>query len=805
MRKSCLMLLSFLAVQAVSAMDPGLCNIKNNLKPISYKQYFLSPDTPRELQFTAPDNFSLDSYECIILNFAGKEVGRTALTRKRGNLYQAVFTLAQGFYTVIIPSGPARFGLSVLPDAAVADPFFCMEALLRAECNTATEGFTAKEMTEILSVLKSGGVNNIREFPGLGTTRSYSERYNPEWDLIYRSVDSMKMQAVCAFNTLPSIYGCNWNYNDPAFQPYPGNMKAFADAILDDAKRRLPGLETFQIMNEVDIRPAPPDRVGAALAAVSYTFAKEKLPVKICGPGLAAFSRNESLVKIFLANGMSEYADALAVHSYGDPAEISRDLRAFRKILKSFPNPDIPVWYTESGMPWGRGFMPNKNNKHVLGKSHPMNQEEMKSAAWITMKAVEAKLCGIERYYPFVMKYYPENDKNFGMTDQQWAPLLPLCAYFNCIREIGGMDYIGNPVKKLANVQLARIFADAQRAVLVVFSPKQKYSLELAGLPVKAIRAIDGSAVEVNSSKAEITGHMAYIELNPQKYAAIVNDGTAEMPLYLAGKKYTPLPRKAVPVIFYTESTQFKTKNSNGYNLTEDYFQIAAENISGQPCEIEPKLTLPEHIKAVSTSFDKRVTLKPQEQITLRWNLQKSRGKANFSFTVSDRLGHANTIHTPLFESSGLTAEKMQFNDIRRWRMNSRGKGAMEWDPAENAIKVTVDFEEMTTNRWCYPKFQIWPKENLSKAVGIHYETRLSPESTAFPGSHLVMLKIKGEEIRYLRPAYTPFGWEWQKSTVLFGMSEEQMAKTEFLNIGMHSGEQKLVFWIRNIELLFHK
>ncbi len=803
-KKSFLMMTLAVLSLACCAIESGLCNIKKNLKPVSFKQYYLKPDVKHELQFKAPEHFKENSYECIILDFTGKEIGRTKLTRKAGELFQASFTLPKGFYTVIIPTAPARFGLSVLPSAK-ADPFFCMETLLRAERNSTTEGFTAKEMGEILSVMKNAGITNIREFPGLGTTRSTSERYKPEWDLVYHTVGSMGMKAICAFNNVPSLYGCNWNSNSPDFQPYPDKVKEFADAVLDDAKRRQPGLETFQVLNEVDMRPAPPDRVGAVLAAVSYTFKKNNLPLKICAPGLASFSRNESLVKIFLNNGMTEYADALAIHSYGDPTDVSRDIRAFRKILKGYPNANMPVWYTECGMPWGRGFMPDKTNKHIPGKSHPDTPEELKSAAWTTMKAVEAKLCGIERYYPFVMKYYPENDKNFGMTDQQWAPLLSINAYFNCILEIGNMDYKGNPVRKLAGVQRARIFADNQRAVMVVFSPAAKYTLDLAGVPFTAVRAIDGSPVKAADNKAEISGHIAYVELDFAKYPAYVNGKTAEMSLYKVAKNYTPHRRKAVPVIFNVDSKQFKNKNSSGYNFTGNKVSVLAENLSGKTCEVEPVLTLPPHLKAVSNNFGTKAVLKSGERKVLEWTLEKSKGKANFNIIVSDKLGNANKINIPLFESADLRAEKMGFNNIRRWRMNSCGKGKIEWDEAENALKITVDFGKMTANRWCYPKFNLRPKEKLTKAVGIRYETKLSSESTAFPGSHLVMLKTKGEDTRYLRASYTPFGWEWQKSTVLFNLPEEKMANAEFINIGMHSGGQKLVYWVRNIEILFNK
>ena len=60
------------------------------------------------------------------------------------------------------------------------------------------------------------------------------------------------------------------------------------------------------------------------------------------------------------------------------------------------------------------------------------------------MKGVEARACGVARYFPFVLPYYDENNNNFGMTDRRGSPMLSLAAYAQMIRVLGQDSYLGD-------------------------------------------------------------------------------------------------------------------------------------------------------------------------------------------------------------------------------------------------------------------------------------------------------------------------------------------------------------------------
>lgn len=485
-----------------AAEKEELCNLKENLSPVSQKQYFLRPDVGSTLIFRAPGGFRKAQYRCVIHNFSGKIIGETSLDRRADGTYAAFFRLPRGFFTVTVPEGPARFGLCVLPAATGRDPFFGIETLLREEPEQA--------MAEIMTVLREGGIFSFREFPGLGAVRSDSPRYKAEWDLIYRVAARLGMKGVCSFSNLPPVYGANWDRRSPDFQPYPTDLARFNAAILDDEQRRRGGLEAFQVMNEVDMLPVPGDRMGGVMASVSWAFADRKVPVKLCAQGFANVSRNNGLLRTFFENGLAEYSDILAIHSYDSPEELAPAIRSFRKQLELTSKPYMPVWITECGKPWLRGFTPDRVYGGNPGKSHPALDEETVSAAWIVMKGVEAKACGIERYYPFVLKYFPELQNNFGMTDAKWAPLLPLAAYFQSILELGGLEYAGDFGKPLASVRRARIFRNAERAVLVLYSGENApVTVPLAGIPARSARALDGSPIPIGNGHHHAQGGAA--------------------------------------------------------------------------------------------------------------------------------------------------------------------------------------------------------------------------------------------------------------------------------------------------------
>ena len=60
------------------------------------------------------------------------------------------------------------------------------------------------------------------------------------------------------------------------------------------------------------------------------------------------------------------------------------------------------------------------------------------------MKAIEARVGGIERYFAFVYPFYEENESNFGMLDRRGTPLRSLAAYSRAAAVLGHKRYLGD-------------------------------------------------------------------------------------------------------------------------------------------------------------------------------------------------------------------------------------------------------------------------------------------------------------------------------------------------------------------------
>ncbi len=145
--------------------------------------------------------------------------------------------------------------------------------------------------------------------------------------------------------------------------------------------------------------------------------------------------------------------------------------------------------------------------------------------------------------------------------------------------------------------------------------------------------------------------------------------------------------------------------------------------------------------------------------------------------------------------------KKEDLNNVRRWARNTCARSfSAKWDETEKAIVFTADFKNRTDNCWCYPTFKLRQGEDISGATAIKYDIKLVKDSYPVPGSHLVMLKLKGQKIKYLK-VENPTE-EWKTVTVKFNETPEKLKTAEHINIGMHSEEQILKYMIRNVELV---
>ena len=130
------------------------------------------------------------------------------------------------------------------------------------------------------------------------------------------------------------------------------------------------------------------------------------------------------------------------------------------------------------------------------------------------MKAVEAKACGIERYFAFVYPFFEEGKNNFGMMGREATPLRSFAAYAQMANLLADHKYLGDLRNKDKRLLRARVFTgDSAWAIVVLYTgrvdPKATVQIDL---PVSRIEGIDGRPLAPTASGAiPVPDGMAYV------------------------------------------------------------------------------------------------------------------------------------------------------------------------------------------------------------------------------------------------------------------------------------------------------
>ena len=156
--------------------------------------------------------------------------------------------------------------------------------------------------------------------------------------------------------------------------------------------------------------------------------------------------------------GLLDSVDVFSFHTYGRAPEMQGLVDNYRAWLKAHDREAMPLWITECGRPWPKG------------PDRPPAEPDMISALDITMKAIEARCCGIERYFAFVYPFYEEQQQNFGMMGRLGTPLRSMAAYVRAASLLAGKTYLGDLVCDDASIQRARVFGDSRETVAVLYT-----------------------------------------------------------------------------------------------------------------------------------------------------------------------------------------------------------------------------------------------------------------------------------------------------------------------------------------------
>jgi hypothetical protein len=301
---------------------------------------------------------------------------------------------------------------------------------------------------------------------------------------------------------------------------YPADLVRTADSWRQIAGKWRPTWGALEVWNEPDIffgADLPADQYTALAKTLAYATAGQSPPLPLVGGVVAHHNRP------FLDNaancGLLDCVDVFSFHTYGRAPEMQGLVGNYREWLKAHDRAAMPLWITECGRPW------------PTGPDRPPAEPDMISALDITMKAVEARCCGIDRYFAFVYPFFEEQQQNFGMMGRLGTPLRSMAAYVRAASLLAGKTYLGDLVCDDASIQRARVFGDARETVAVLYTGQPAAgAIARPGLPIVRAEGIDGRHIDLpGDGSVPVADGLVYLWLDRERLGdRLATDTAAE-------------------------------------------------------------------------------------------------------------------------------------------------------------------------------------------------------------------------------------------------------------------------------------
>jgi hypothetical protein len=429
--------------------------------------------------------------------------------------------------------------------------------------------------------------------------------------------------------------------------------------------------------------------------------------------------------------------DGFSFHSYYQAPALEKLSGNYRNWLKESGHESMPLWLTECGHAWKRGT------------ERPPVDQDWDSAVDITMKGVEARCCGVERYFPFVYPYYDEGERNFGMTDKLGTPCRSIAAYIQLIHVLSGSEYIGDLKINDSDVLRARTFEpltsdsgiNNQKELITVLYTGKLSKQKMLKIPVgkiKKIESIFGEPLRLsdNSELLIQSNNLYYVWFDKASLNNQLNIDTEAMKLLQSSRKPRKRNENIPPVIVRFLFDKEKTStHPEGYFIPHD-----AEN----PLPLKFRVfNLEQNERKYDLRFEINQTAKSRNGVVVAgqgftdvpWNLPLEKKQP---FTDHFRTLHVtvnNNNNRPLVlnfiegatwdgaVSTTKNVRELSIKDLSCWHKNAPAICVLEMESTGNIWRMTATFNA-EGDRWVYPRFQLPDNMNLSNDSGIIVEAR---------------------------------------------------------------------------------
>lgn len=721
-----------------------------------------------------------------LLDYTGKLTGRGMLLwEPDGRKYQFSQVFSSGFHELNIPALKQRIGIFAHQEKLTeSDSFFGLETLIARQ--------PEKEIREVLSILVRFGIRHIREYHSW----EWEERHPGHW----------KGYAETIYGLAPE-YGCSVTFFTAGIPPFlrtsapqerfVTELNAMKHGLTAMCASRAKALDAIQINNEPDSRPVPGNAIMAEIQAASCFIRETNPELPIIGPAFSGWNYSDDLLAPYFKNGYLDTVDAIAIHTYKAPESVAGDIAFLhRQFRKASWNTPVPIWVTEAGKPWSRGIVTSQNGGKP-GKLRAGHEEDALSAAFICMKAVEFKAAGAARYYPFTYSFFTENQNNFGMTDYYHTPMRQFAAYCYMAVRLAGTHYRGIWPNVPHGVLLNRVFSRNNNWTAVFYTGKiSSVSLNLAGIPYRAVHGADGRRLTVDASRrVVIDDGFCFVELEPEQIPSSLRNTVPVRP-----PQTVPHPEKRKTGLFRFPHWNAGEQNAFFYFESPEILTIEAWNFGDTPLTFQPELRLPSGGKIVGRPRDGEFQVAAHSSRNWSWKLDLSDCEARREICVYDKKGLAHPLWLPFYSVDKLSSRSFELNDVQRWRANSNGEMTITQDTGGGIIFKTRFRDK---GGWSYPEYVLkLPDESMEHAMAISFEVkaRQSGNEPKF-GSPGIMLS-NAENVWKLQPLKQSPTSEWRSETIFL---PEAMNKKEavLIRFGMSGFGQELEFGVRNIRVYF--
>ncbi len=504
------------------------------LAPVDVMQFWVQANCPAMIHWQAERQIEVlprEALTCVVRDYGGRQVEAVRLEPAGQRRLATTLVRPPGFYELELPGGE-RFGLVCLaPASGPRDPFFCIDAAISWLVPP------GELRRGLVHALRRGGVAMARERVNWAHVEPAAGQWDGDGQLGYES-----LRRLYAAQDVPVL---EMFHNAPPWTglvgKYPENLPLVTGSWRKLAGRWHSTWGALEVWNEPDIHfgaNLPADQYVAVARSMRFALdqAEMKLPL-VTG----VFARyHERFLDVAAQNGLLQLSDAVSFHTYDRAMAMQELVGRYRRWLAANGEPAMPLWITECGRPWGRG------------PDRPPVEQDARSALDIVMKAVEARACGAARYFAFVYPFYEENTNNFGMMGREGTPLRSVAAYVQCIRALGGKDYLGDLALDDPAVLRARVFGDRHETVAVIYTGQVQAEATVGcDLPVLRVEGIDGRELSVQpAGRLPVPDGLVFVWFGQDAAQGRLRSDTMAMELWRQARDIAPpRPRAVSPVV----------------------------------------------------------------------------------------------------------------------------------------------------------------------------------------------------------------------------------------------------------------